>query len=179
MVAGPHVYAVRGLNGGLADYWDLRTVGYLHVDQDGSNEWRTSPDRDHAYLVRKIPVANHHGDLCFHDGKVYVAVNLGKFNDPAGNAGSWVYVYDADGHWWFGCYGNPQVMLKTDKSFGLLGKYRFGCSLGVAGLPGGRFVVARGRCQPGTGCSGSVVVAHADAEKGLVVDDGRTRPGDN
>ncbi|WP_153559285.1 Kelch repeat-containing protein [Roseimaritima sediminicola] len=44
----------------------------------------------------KIPVVNHHGDLCCHDGKLYVAVNLGKFNDPEGNADSWVYVYDAE-----------------------------------------------------------------------------------
>ena len=173
-----------------------------------------------------------------------MAVNLGKFNDPAGNADSWVYVYDADdlsllkkhktpevfhgaggigfcdgrffvvgglpagvkenyvyeydrdfrfvkkhvihsghtlmgiqtaafadGHWWFGCYGNPQVMLKTDKSFGLVGKYQFDCSLGIVGLSDGRFLVARGRSQPGTGCTGSVVVAHADTEKGLVVED--------
>lgn len=47
-------------------------------------------------LIKKVPVANHHGDLCFYDGKLYVAVNLGKFNDPAGNADSWVYVYDAE-----------------------------------------------------------------------------------
>lgn len=46
-------------------------------------------------LLKKIPVLNHHGDLCFHGGKLYVAVNLGKFNDPKGNADSWVYVYDA------------------------------------------------------------------------------------
>lgn len=46
-------------------------------------------------LLKKVPVANHHGDLCHHAGKLYVAVNLGKFNDPAGNADSWVYVYDA------------------------------------------------------------------------------------
>ena len=48
------LYALRGLDGGLADYWDLQTQGYLHVNQDGSNEWRTSPDKDHAYLVGKI-----------------------------------------------------------------------------------------------------------------------------
>lgn len=42
-----------------------------------------------------VEVANHHGDLCYADGKVYVAVNLGKFNQPAGKADSWVYVYDA------------------------------------------------------------------------------------
>src|SRR5690606_21628017 len=46
-------------------------------------------------IVHQIPVDNHHGDLCYHDGKVYVAVNLGKFNQPAGQADSWVYVYDA------------------------------------------------------------------------------------
>ncbi len=46
-------------------------------------------------VIKKIAVANHHGDLCFRDGKVYVAVNLGRFNDPQGNADSWVYVYDA------------------------------------------------------------------------------------
>ncbi|MDF1814195.1 MAG: hypothetical protein P1V20_18465 [Verrucomicrobiales bacterium] len=45
--------------------------------------------------VKSVPVADHHGDLCFRDGKVYVAVNLGKFNDPKGNADSWVYVYNA------------------------------------------------------------------------------------
>lgn len=46
-------------------------------------------------VTKQVDVANHHGDLCFHAGKVYVAVNLGKFNDPKGNADSWVYVYDA------------------------------------------------------------------------------------
>lgn len=45
---------------------------------------------------KKVSVANHHGDLCFHDGKVYVAVNLGQFNQPAGKADSWIYVYDAE-----------------------------------------------------------------------------------
>jgi hypothetical protein len=46
-------------------------------------------------VLKNVPVADHHGDLCFHNGKLYVAVNLGKFNDPGGNADSWVYVYDA------------------------------------------------------------------------------------
>ncbi len=47
-------------------------------------------------ILHQVPVANHHGDLCIYDGKVYVAVNLGKFNDPQGNADSWVYVYHAN-----------------------------------------------------------------------------------
>ncbi len=47
-------------------------------------------------VVRQIDVATHHGDLCFHNGTVYVAVNFGKFNDPQGNADSWIYAYDSD-----------------------------------------------------------------------------------
>lgn len=47
-------------------------------------------------VLKKVPVANHHGDLCYHAGRVYVATNLGKFNRPAGEADSWVYVYDAN-----------------------------------------------------------------------------------
>src|SRR5690606_21212824 len=45
--------------------------------------------------LRQVPAVNHHGDLCYHDGQLFVAVNLGKFNDPQGNANSWIYVYDA------------------------------------------------------------------------------------
>ena len=46
-------------------------------------------------VLKKIEVGNHHGDLCHHDGRIYVAVNFGRFNDAQGNADSWVYVYDA------------------------------------------------------------------------------------
>ena len=56
--------------------------------------WLVTKDSQ-GELLGKVPVASHHGDLCYAQGKVYVAVNLGKFNDPAGNADSWVYVYDA------------------------------------------------------------------------------------
>jgi hypothetical protein len=47
-------------------------------------------------VLKQVPVANHHGDLCFHAGRVYVATNLRKFNRTAGEADSWVYVYDGD-----------------------------------------------------------------------------------
>ena len=47
-------------------------------------------------VLRSVPVANHHGDLCYREGRVYVAVNLGNFNQPAGQADSWVYVYDGE-----------------------------------------------------------------------------------
>jgi hypothetical protein len=48
-----------------------------------------------GWVVKQVEAANHHGDLCCAGGRVYVAVNLGKFNDPKGNADSWVYAYDA------------------------------------------------------------------------------------
>lgn len=47
----------------------------------------------HVQIQKSVP--SHHGDLCLHDGRIYVAVNLGEFNRPTG-ADSWVYVYDAE-----------------------------------------------------------------------------------
>ena len=46
-------------------------------------------------VLQRAAVASHHGDLCYHDGKVYVAVNLGHFNAPQGKAKSWVYTNNA------------------------------------------------------------------------------------
>jgi hypothetical protein len=191
-------------------------------------------------LLKKVPVANHHGDLCHHHGNLYVAVNLGKFNDPAGNADSWVYVYDAEtlkeiarhevpevfhgaggigfraghflvvgglpdgveenyvyeydeqfkfqkkhiiksGHthlgiqtatfahdrWWFGCYGTPKIMLVTDATFQVKGRYEFDCSLGIEELPEGRLMSASGQCENDKGCTGSVQVTVPDEAMGL------------
>lgn len=198
-----------------AIFWSFTTT-LIKTDMEGT-------------LLKKVPVANHHGDLCFHDGKLYVAVNLGKFNDPEGNADSWVYVYDAEtltelarhetqevfhgaggigyraghffvvgglpdgvdenyvyeydsdfkflkkhviesGHthlgiqtatfahdrWWFGCYGDPKIMLVTDDDFQMKGRYEIDCSLGIEGLSGGRLLVGSGRCEKDKGCNGTV-----------------------
>lgn len=46
-------------------------------------------------VQKQVSVKSHHGDLCHHDGKVYVAVNFGSFNRTDGQADSWVYVYAA------------------------------------------------------------------------------------
>jgi hypothetical protein len=54
---------------------------------------KTDPE---GKALKKIPVPGHHGDLCYHDGKVFVAVNLGKFNRAPGEANCWVYVYNAE-----------------------------------------------------------------------------------
>lgn len=47
-------------------------------------------------VLREMPGPSHLGDLCYSDGKLYVAVNLGLFNDAEKRADSWVYVYNAD-----------------------------------------------------------------------------------
>jgi len=215
------------------------------TDNKGSIFWcftdvLVKTDRD-GRLLKKVPVASHHGDLCYDGGNVYVAVNLGKFNQPAGQADSSVYVYSAadlaelarhrvpevvhgaggmafrdgrfiivgglpkgfhenyayeydkdfklirrhviksgytllgiqtttycQGHWWFGCYGNPPVLLKTDSQFQLTGKYTCDGALGIVGLPDGSFLVARGTHDPGKGHSGRALIADADEQKGLV-----------
>lgn len=69
------------------------------TDESGSIFWSfttTLVKTDaNGNVSRRIEVGNHHGDLCFHDGRIYVAVNFGRFNDPDGKADSWVYVYNA------------------------------------------------------------------------------------
>lgn len=209
-----------------AIYWSF-TTALVKTDLNGK-------------LLKKMSVANHHGDLCHHDGKLYVAVNLGKFNDPKGNSDSWVYVYDAatlkeiarhevqevfhgaggigfrddhffvvgglpdgveenyvyeydgqfklvkkhvikSGHthlgiqtatfahdrWWFGCYGDPTILLVTDAAFQMKGRYEYDCSLGIEGLPDGRLLSAFGRCEKDKGCTGSVQLVGPDEKTGL------------
>jgi hypothetical protein len=169
-----------------------------------------------------------------------VNVHPGKFNDPKGNADSWVYVYDpadlretarhktpevfhgagaigfrqgrffvagglapgieenyvyeydgqfrfiarhviasgytlmgiqtaafSQGSWWFGCYGKPKVLLRTDAEFKSVERFLLDASLGIVGLPDGRLLVAQGICRPAGQCRARVVVAQADPACGL------------
>ena len=209
-----------------AIYWSFTTV-LVKTDTEGR-------------VLQKADVADHHGDLCWHDGKVFVAVNLGLFNQPAGKSDSWVYVYDGDtlgklarhkvpelvhgaggiafhdgrffvvgglppgvnenyvyqydasfafqkrhvlasgytlmgiqtvafsgGCWWFGCYGVPRVLVKADRDFNVLGKWNIDGSLGIAPLPGGQFLIARGSSEKGKGYTGKLRPATADDDSGL------------
>lgn len=81
---GSYPRHIQGIctNGRDAIYWSW-TEALVKTDLDGR-------------ILKQVPVASHHGDLCYHAGRVYVAVNLGKFNQPAGAEDSWVYVYDGD-----------------------------------------------------------------------------------
>ena len=47
-------------------------------------------------LLKVVDVPSHSGDLAYHEGKVYVATNLGDFNRENGKRDSWIYVYDAE-----------------------------------------------------------------------------------
>jgi hypothetical protein len=217
-------------------YWSF-TTRLVKTDRSGK-------------VVAQVEAANHHGDLCFHGGKLYVAVNLGKFNDPMGNADSWVYVYDADhlslsakhrtaevfhgaggiafhdgkflvvgglpdgvkenyayeydgdfrfvkkhvlasghthlgiqtacfadGHWWFGCYGAPQILLKADAALKRVERFEFDASLGIVPVGDGKFLVARGGSIPGKGLTGRLSPAQADGASGLkVVEIGQEGP---
>ena len=211
---------------GDAIYWSF-TTDLVKTDRAGK-------------VVADLEVANHHGDLCFHDGVIYVAVNLGRFNDPKGNADSWVYCYDAktlkflskhatpevfhgaggigfrdgkfyvvgglpegvdenyvyeydiafqfqrrhviasgwtrlgiqtatwhDNAWWFGCYGSPKILLKTDAEFKMQGRFEFDASLGIVGVAPGQLLVAKGPRTPGKRCLGLVHPAVPEADDGL------------
>lgn len=74
----------------------------------------------------------------------------------------------ADGHWWFGCYGEPKILLKEDESFSDKGqRFEFDCSLGIVPVGGGKFLVARGTSSKEKGCTGRLVLAEADDKSGL------------
>ncbi|HEO70876.1 MAG TPA: hypothetical protein ENN80_06390 [Candidatus Hydrogenedentes bacterium] len=201
---GGHLQGIA-TDGAGAIYWSF-TVHIVKTDTQGT-------------VLKVVEAPSHQGDLVCHDGRVYVAVNLGKFNREPGEADSWVYVYDtdnlalvakhevqevvhgaggityrdghfyvigglpdnyqenyvyeydtdihfikrhvvnsghthlgiqtacyADGCFWFGCYGSPRLLLKTDESFRMLGRYEEDWSYGVAVLEDGRFL--RGTTTP-------------------------------
>lgn len=77
-------------NGADAIYWSF-TTAVVKTTRDGK-------------VLKKTKAIDHHGDLTFADGKVYVAVNdrtsenPGEFNRPNPNnpARQWIYEYDAD-----------------------------------------------------------------------------------
>ena len=82
---GTYRHHLQGICAGTegAIFWSF-TTSLVKTDASGN-------------VVRTVEVANHHGDLCYHDGCIYVAVNFGRFNDPDGKADSWIYVYkDSD-----------------------------------------------------------------------------------
>ncbi|EMI18898.1 signal peptide-domain containing protein [Rhodopirellula maiorica SM1] len=226
---GDYAHHLQGVctDNNEAIFWAI-TTQLVKTDREGN-------------VLKQVAVPNHHGDLCFNDGKVYVAVNLGQFNNPEGKADSWVYVYDAasldlvakhecqqvfhgaggigiaNGHffvvgglpegvqenyvyeydaefrfvkkhvidskwtllgiqtatfhddaWWFGCYGAPSTLLKTDAEFNMIGRYHFNCALGIIGIAPDRLLYALGPKTDKGRCMGTLHLARPDEEQGLV-----------
>jgi len=77
-------------------YWS-HTVQLVKTDLDGK-------------LIHRIDVPSHHGDLTCHDGKLYIAVELGEFDQPAGRSDPWVYGYDVDDLSLLAKYSVPELV---------------------------------------------------------------------
>jgi hypothetical protein len=78
---GKYPQHLQGIAGDQQDtlYWSFTTT-LLKTDMGGA-------------VLAEVPVETHHGDLCYVDGKVYVAYS-NFFNRPG--ADSKVHIYDAD-----------------------------------------------------------------------------------
>jgi hypothetical protein len=66
----------------------------------------------------------------------------------------------------FGRYGDSKTLLVTGADFQMKGRYEFDCSLGIEGLPDGRFVPASRRCAKDIECTDSVQLAVSDEKSG-------------
>lgn len=68
------------------------------VDKEGNIYWswtdRLVKTDSQGKILASVPAPSHQGDLCVIDGNVYVAVNLGKFNEAKPLADSWVFQND-------------------------------------------------------------------------------------
>jgi hypothetical protein len=73
----------------------------------------------------------------------------------------------ANDQWWFGCYGEPKILLRTDAELKKVQRFEFDCSLGIVPVGSGKFLVARGTSSKEKGCTGRLVRAEADGKSGL------------
>ena len=76
---GGHLQGVT--SDGTSIYWS-HTVQLVRTDLKGK-------------VLASIDVPSHHGDLTIHEERLYVAVELGQFNQAPGASDPWVYVYEA------------------------------------------------------------------------------------
>ena len=90
---------------------------------------KTNPS---GQIIAKAVAPYHQGDLCYEDDRIYVAVNLGEFNEPAGKADSWVYVFEAETLEFVERYAVPEVVHGAGGM-----DFKDGRFLVVGGLPAG------------------------------------------
>lgn len=167
-------------------------LGKFNDPEKRSDNWIYVYDAKDLTLASKheVPdVVYGAGGMAYHDARFIVIGGL-----PEGFEENYVYEYDsefrlvkkhviksgytrlgiqtatyADGHWYFGCYGN--VLLVTDTDFKLKGRYDYNCALGIEALPNGLFLSAGGKCDKEKGCVGWAKLAEADAKAGLKLKD--------
>jgi hypothetical protein len=75
----------------------------------------------------------------------------------------------AEGSFWFGCYGSPRILLRTDENLKLTGKWPLDASLGVVGIADGKLLLAGGIRYEDKKYGGALSVAIPDENLGLKV----------
>ena len=70
-----------------------------------------------------------------------------------------------NGNWWFGCYGEPTVLLQANEQLEIVGKSNFDASLGIAALPGGKMMIGTNTRVVGLGHIGRVKIYENWPEK--------------
>lgn len=185
---------VRNHHGDLCHHESLIYVavnfGRFNDPEGHADSWVYVYRADDLALVSKHEVQqvfHGAGGIGYREGHFFIVGGL-----PDGVQENYVYEYDStfrfirkhvirSGHtllgiqtaayahdrWWFGCYGNPKILLVTDAEFRLLGRYEFDCSLGITGIADGKLLGASGRCLKDSGCTGSANVLLPDDQSGL------------
>jgi hypothetical protein len=77
---------------------------------------------------------------------------------------------------WFGCYGNPRILLVADASLAQARRFEFDASLGIVGTRDGKLLVARGMREADKRYRGELQVALPDEKRGLRILDGAGSP---
>jgi len=148
-------------------------LGQFNKEPGHADSWVYVYDAGDLSLIAKHEtqeVVHGAGGMDCHDGHFYVIGGL-----PEGYDENYAYEYDGDlafvkrhvidsgytllgiqtacrfnGYWWFGCYGNPRILLQTDDAFRCLGRYEADWSVGIAGLSGDTLLRGITRQQPDT-----------------------------
>lgn len=94
-----------------------RYEGHLQgiaVDGTGAIYWsftlhlvKTDPT---GKILKKVKAPDHAGDVAYHGGKLYCAVNQGAFNEEPGKADSQVWIYDGNSLEVLAKHKTPQVV---------------------------------------------------------------------
>ncbi len=138
-------------------------LGKFNQPTGKADSWIYEYDINTLALLKKYPVpelVHGAGGIAWKDGNFFVVGGL-----PKGYDENYVYEYDetfrfrgrhvlnsgytllgiqtitwAKGRWWFGCYGNPEVLLTADKEFNLVTKKELNAALGISFIDGVSFI---------------------------------------